>query len=1105
MVLECVDGDYPDPGVTRIGGSYYLVATGGGQAGAFRMLRSADLIHWEPCGQVFSSESLPCWSGGAHGEKCDYWAPEMHQLPDGRSAVFFSAREPSPGRALHIGVATADHPEGPYHDSGQPLVSDPHWAIDATYFYDKGTGKQYLLWKIDFNAHSVPSVIKMRELNAAGVAPAEGSEAVELICNDLPWEGKVVEGPFLIQRGQYYYLFYSGECYANHRYCVGVARAEQVTGPYEKAAAPVLASGRGFAGPGHCVVVAAPGGDVMVYHAWPADSPGGRGARGAKRQVLAERVIWERTIVSPTLKRLSPMPTRSSLKHWIFRTSRVTPKIFTRNSLAVGSSKAQDKLTDWGAYLGYAGKLTPSKDEAYVIRPGLRPGGTVSLEAKPGFRAVARPGHFMRPEGEQSDQHESLPWRSTFSHRCGKLEPLGIWLRAWSNNASCGLCYMDGSSADARDVAPAASSREAQAPGECRIFEINVKQIDGSSTPVTVRSGLSGWALKELLAEKLGVPAERQRLICRGRAIQDDDPLDAHVTQNGQTLHMVQRPLDPIRSDSGASGASSSNAPAPPGPGFPFNLPVFQNGPPPFGPPPPPHAIHVVAPMPHPEMPQGIGSFFAGPHPGMAMPLAMPGPIPQVVPPMPQPSYVPPVLQQPPQGSETTPPAAPAARPQLPQTPQLGPQGQPHSQPQAPAGPEVAGLASMSGPVMFAPPGAVRAMPVPVKSPPIFQMPGAPVHKAPAPFPYYAPPFGVATAGQFMPAHAVPMPPPTPAMPPFAHFAPVQSSMQFWVQQGLGHLAAADPFQGLMPHLMGPGAPEMEENGLEGRGPQPPIPPSPREREPPSHLPWREICRLHLHLSRALGRPSMPQLTPPPPSSFSNELSYYLSLLHSSTSQLGVAISDIQRAMAEDGPTARQRANFTDTLSSASRTFRSLHRALRNAPPDGDSAPESTTLPDEEGEEEELPMALDEELRDADYETSGRSLFSDADSDAARPRPQADRRQGRRREPWNLDELEKDDEDAGAFANAFDREFPTLSDVHAVNLLCYAYHRVVRATGFDSSPHNPHDYPSHLLHGYILAVLNDMGQNLDGNNAFRSMPDAAIRYPHLRWLMDLLH
>eukprot|EP00435_Cladocopium_sp_Y103_P065240 s71_g27.t1 len=194
-----VPGDYPDPGANKIGDHFYLVATGGGPKGreSFRILRSPNLLHWEPCGQalrgVFGPDTLPSWSGGAHGQSCDYWAPEIHQLP-GCVAVFFSAREPKEvGRALHIGVATAERPEGPYRDIGQPLISDPHWAIDASYFHDVATGKQYVLWKVDGNAHKVPSCIKIRELDAAGTGLAK-SEAVALIHSELKWEGGMALG-----------------------------------------------------------------------------------------------------------------------------------------------------------------------------------------------------------------------------------------------------------------------------------------------------------------------------------------------------------------------------------------------------------------------------------------------------------------------------------------------------------------------------------------------------------------------------------------------------------------------------------------------------------------------------------------------------------------------------------------------------------------------------------------------------------------------------------------------------------------------------------------------------------------------------------------------
>ena len=33
--------------------------------------------------------------------------------------------------------------------------------------------------------------------------------------------------------------------------------------------------------------------EVMIFHAWPSDSPGGRGEKGKGRAVLMERVTWD--------------------------------------------------------------------------------------------------------------------------------------------------------------------------------------------------------------------------------------------------------------------------------------------------------------------------------------------------------------------------------------------------------------------------------------------------------------------------------------------------------------------------------------------------------------------------------------------------------------------------------------------------------------------------------------------------------------------------------------------------------------------------------------------------------------------------------------------
>ena len=153
--------DRPDPGVNHFGGMFYLVSTGKGPTGgAFPLLRSTDLNTWEEIGTVFPPNGHPVWSANS-----DFWAPEIHQVSNGKIHVYFAARDME-GK-LHVGVGVADTPEGPYVDPlGKPLVSDPHWAIDASYFLDVETQRQYVLWKIDGNAHGVPSVIKMRELDA---------------------------------------------------------------------------------------------------------------------------------------------------------------------------------------------------------------------------------------------------------------------------------------------------------------------------------------------------------------------------------------------------------------------------------------------------------------------------------------------------------------------------------------------------------------------------------------------------------------------------------------------------------------------------------------------------------------------------------------------------------------------------------------------------------------------------------------------------------------------------------------------------------------------------------------------------------------------------
>ncbi len=268
-----------DPGVLHDGNRYLVACTSGDAGDAFPIYSSPDLVNWTSIGPIFPSAQKPKWATG------DFWAPEIHKVGAGWVA-YFTARN-SDGM-LSIGAASATSPTGPFVDSGAPLVHDPAMGlIDATEFQDSN-GAIYLLWKEDGNAVGKPTPIHGQPLAANGLALT--GTASTLITNDQAWEGAVTEGPWLYAHGGSYYLFYSGNSYANASYAVGVARAASPLGPYTKATAPIVVSNAAWIGPGHCSVTDGPGGDAyMVYHAWIAGHVNGP---GDTRVLLDDRIVW---------------------------------------------------------------------------------------------------------------------------------------------------------------------------------------------------------------------------------------------------------------------------------------------------------------------------------------------------------------------------------------------------------------------------------------------------------------------------------------------------------------------------------------------------------------------------------------------------------------------------------------------------------------------------------------------------------------------------------------------------------------------------------------------------------------------------------------------
>lgn len=273
--------DCPDPGVFGLdlpdGPHFYKVCTGG----PFPIRHSRDLVLWTDTGAVVLPNGKPAWA--ANGNR--NWAPELHRIGD-QYVVYFTTVNGA--NVLSIGAVHAADPLGPYVETGGPLIEHPLGVIDATYLSSDGT--PYLVYKIDGNSQGQATPILIRQLAPDGLSFA-GAELQILVNDSNTWEGGVVEAPWVVQRGGFHYMFYSGNVY-DHRYRTGVARSLGPLGPYEKLGAPILANNERWVGPGHGSVVAVQGLDYFVYHGWQNAGDGTQDAAKG-RHVLVDRIEWE--------------------------------------------------------------------------------------------------------------------------------------------------------------------------------------------------------------------------------------------------------------------------------------------------------------------------------------------------------------------------------------------------------------------------------------------------------------------------------------------------------------------------------------------------------------------------------------------------------------------------------------------------------------------------------------------------------------------------------------------------------------------------------------------------------------------------------------------
>ncbi|MFV6026657.1 glycoside hydrolase family 43 protein [Streptomyces sp. NPDC056264] len=322
LVNPVLPGFHPDPSILRVADDYYIATSTFEWLPGVTVHHSRDLVHWRPLGGLLTERRLLDLAG--RPDSGGVWAPCL-SYADGLFHLVYSDVTSLAGafKDVRNRVTTAPDLAGPWSDP----VPFPSHGFDPSLFHDDGPdgdGRSWALWmEWDHRPGRHPF---------AGILLQEWDRAKGAVTGPVHrvftgTELAHTEGPHLYRRdGRYYLLTAEGGTSWNH--AVTVARAHDITGPYEAdPAGPLLTSRHhpeaALQKAGHGSLVETPGGEWYLAHlaARPLTP---RGACVLGRETALQRVEWTAD-GWPRLAGEPPLPNGDALPRTVVPAPTVAP------------------------------------------------------------------------------------------------------------------------------------------------------------------------------------------------------------------------------------------------------------------------------------------------------------------------------------------------------------------------------------------------------------------------------------------------------------------------------------------------------------------------------------------------------------------------------------------------------------------------------------------------------------------------------------------------------------------------------------------------------------------------------------------------------------